>query len=1506
MEWEHQEGGGGVARCFAVRVSGPALREAGPADLDDTDRSLIWRVVALQGEEALDELFEYRLRLKRAREFDPQGLWDGRSMTGRQLTVHIELPDGARQARLGPRVWGWGLGWRPLCGLVTRVEHVGWDERDDEFELWLHPWLFLATTRTRRRVFQDMDACEILRGVLEGYPYPVEWRLQQRYPRRDYRVQYDETDLDFVQRMAQEWGIHYHFEHEVGRCVLVLGDSHGAFGPGGSALYEELACRDARQAEAGGEAGGEAADEAFAAAHAGDPASNPECIEQLSWSEQLVAGTWEGSDYDYQQPWARIEAQASDPLPCAQATRGGRRWRGQAGLDVAQPRAGHEAPRPGEPDAWAQAQDLAQLRLQAQRQLFERASGHGALRGVQAGQRLRTHGHWLPCCNERYIVLRTRLRLDMPAGWQPHPWEWAEAWVAPHWVVRAEFTLQPTRNRVRPLQYQPKPEAAGLQVAVVMARTPIPGREPGEPCIDPLGRIRVRFAWDEEGPHDERASCWVRVAAGVAGQYAGEAWWPRAGQEVLVAFVDGDRDAPVCVGSLHGAANPPPWELPANSALSGVRTREWGALGGNAEVGRSNQLVLDDTPGQLQAHVGSEQARSQLSLGVLNELCGRQGRGHVRVGRPRGEGFELRSDAQGVLRAGRGLLLSTHARPGGAGALLDLHEPLRLLRAAQAAWVHSLEQRWDIDLADPRWHLDEQQLRERLRRHVREVEQWDERARRQLEAMRRQEGAPAQAGDAQRGEHAEEHAEECAGDAQLLLGAAGPLLADSGGDMHVAAGEALALQAAGDVQLESSGSLLLGARRGLRALARRAGMFLVARAGLVQLQAPRGRIHLHGQQLSVVSSEDWIEIGARERLELEFGATRLSLSREGIRIDTPGDFVVQAPQHGFKGPTTLRRMLVLAAASVAEQAADPPAEPVVSETPRRIVPIVFLPGIMGSNLRLSRQHTGKLERSDNRAWRPDDLGLGTVLGLGAFGSFIKKATARERQLNFDPEHTELDRYPGTEDPQHFDAQAFDDQRHDNVCGLTEVDPLLLRLPLLHRRAPFELAWPAPQRELSGARKARLRGWSEVHWDSYGTLLGEIEERMNTMRFVAESVPPGPPGPPRADRSWLPFSSWRGSFSRAGLRDLGPVGVDPGRWGRARGAAARPLLESEVFRLGDTLYPVHAVGYNWLQPNAQSARGVAARIRELVRHYRELGAQQGAGCPHVLVMTHSMGGLVARALAHPDMGGMGPSELGGVCFGAMPTHGAGTTYKRMRAGMAGEGGLALVRRILGSTAREMVPVVANASGPLELFPAAAYGEDWLRVRWVDAQGREQLQVLDLQRAVHDPGCWWRVVHPDWVNPANQDPDRASFEAVGRRLREAAAFHRRLASLSAFANSHASYGNDPSQKTWGNVTWACVEPLPACADPDPGSWALVHDDAQGSIRVRSGDAEFELRLQAPADAGDGTVPAERSGAKAPVQGCLWEQKGYEHQGSYQAPEVLSATLYAMVRMDQKSRS
>ena len=573
------------------------------------------------------------------------------------------------------------------------------------------------------------------------------------------------------------------------------------------------------------------------------------------------------------------------------------------------------------------------------------------------------------------------------------------------------------------------------------------------------------------------------------------------------------------------------------------------------------------------------------------------------------------------------------------------------------------------------------------------------------------------------------------------------------------------------------------------------------------------------------------------------------------------------------------------------------------------MPVVFLPGIMGSHLRISRQRQRQLERSDNRGWRPDDLGLSTLLGLGAFGAFIKKATARQRQLNFDPEATELDRYDGTEDPERFEARACDDARHDNVARNLEVEPVLVRWPAGEHRARFELLWTQAQRPLSGARKARHRGWSEVHQLCYGKLLGLLEEWLNTLRRrPCDSDGSGDPATRRVHNLWLPFRNWDGTMSLADHDDLGPVGVDPRAWGAVRQGQPHPLQPDDVLQLADTAYPVHAMGYNWLRPNADSARATARRLRELIAHYAELGHEQGASCEYVLLITHSMGGLVARALAHPDMGALG-GQLGGVMFNAMPTHGAAATYKRLRAGMSGEGGrfdALLVNPILGSTAREMAAVLANASGPLELFPAGDYGDDWLRVQWRDAQGREHEKVLDVQRAITDPECWWRVVNPQWVNPAGQPSQAASFGACKTRLADAWQFHSDLRAVGPLPNCHATYAADPDRKSWGVVIWRVTQAVPAGADPDPTTWKPVADDARGTIRVASHDVEFELQIVPPQEPGDGTVPAQRSGARASVQGVRWEQRGYEHQASCKDRHALSVALYALVRMDQARHS
>src|SRR5690606_2471476 len=142
--------------------------------------------------------------------------------------------------------------------------------------------------------------------------------------------------------------------------------------------------------------------------------------------------------------------------------------------------------------------------------------------------------------------------------------------------------------------------------------------------------------WDRVGTRDERSSAWVRVATPWGGSELGVAALPRVGSEVLVQWLGGSPDRPVVTGTVFNEARQPPWSLPAQHALTGMRSRELAPDGGNAAGGRSNHLILDDTHNGIQAQLKSDHAHSQLSLGHIARIEDNSGRKDAR-----GEGFEL-------------------------------------------------------------------------------------------------------------------------------------------------------------------------------------------------------------------------------------------------------------------------------------------------------------------------------------------------------------------------------------------------------------------------------------------------------------------------------------------------------------------------------------------------------------------------------------------------------------------------------------------------------------------------------------------------------------------------------------------------------------------------------------------------------------------------------------------------------------------------------------------------
>ena len=152
---------------------------------------------------------------------------------------------------------------------------------------------------------------------------------------------------------------------------------------------------------------------------------------------------------------------------------------------------------------------------------------------------------------------------------------------------KAKYELLDSHTQFRPSRIAHKPRMPGRQTALVVG----PAGE--EIWTDRYGRVMVQFDWDRQGERNEKASCWLRVSQAWAGGKWGAQYLPRVGQEVIVAFIDGDPDRPIVTGQLYNKDEMPPFDLPAHQTQSGVKSRS--SKGGTAS--NFNEIRMEDRKG---------------------------------------------------------------------------------------------------------------------------------------------------------------------------------------------------------------------------------------------------------------------------------------------------------------------------------------------------------------------------------------------------------------------------------------------------------------------------------------------------------------------------------------------------------------------------------------------------------------------------------------------------------------------------------------------------------------------------------------------------------------------------------------------------------------------------------------------------------------------------------------------------------------------------------------------
>ncbi|MEM5429906.1 type VI secretion system tip protein VgrG [Cupriavidus oxalaticus] len=388
------------------------------------------------------------------------------------------------------------------------------------------------------------------------------------------------------------------------------------------------------------------------------------------------------------------------------------------------------------------------------------------------------------------------------------------------------------------------------------------GPEGEQVWVDEFGRIKIQLHWDRTGRRNANSSCWVRVSQVWQGDQFGASHLPRIGQEVIVDFTHGDPDCPIVTGRLPNRANL--WVLPGQHALSGFRSKE---LFGE----RHNTFIQDDTQGEIQTQLGSDHQASMLSLGYITRIPDADGRRDKR-----GEGFELRTDGWGALRAGSGLLVSTEARPDARGHHKDLPETAQRLASGQAL---------------------QQELGEAA------------------DYQRAQDGQQAGVADALKAQHdtlkgSREQGEFAA--PHLALASPAGIAATAAEDIHLRSERHTALTTGQHLSIATGKSWLASAREMIVLFARKAGMRFFAAKGKIEIQAQSDDIEVIAQKvLRLISAQERIEITARKEVLINGGGSYVRINAEGIEHGTLGTWKAHANSHAMPGPKSIGQAMPL-------------------------------------------------------------------------------------------------------------------------------------------------------------------------------------------------------------------------------------------------------------------------------------------------------------------------------------------------------------------------------------------------------------------------------------------------------------------------------------------------------------------------------------------------------------------------------------------------------------------
>lgn len=403
---------------------------------------------------------------------------------------------------------------RYVHGMINQFDHVAQIKSDTHYQVELVPQLCLLNYRRHNRIFQQLSVEDIIKKVMKTAGLADDYYqigLSGSYQPRDYCVQYGETDLHFIQRLMEEEGIFYFFEHTHTAHTLRIADH--------SSVHTNIVNPEIPYNEAS------------------NLLADKNYVYALRHSQSLQSGSVRLNDYNYEKPALDLQIDV------------------EADSDAHLNRYDY----PGVFDTPKRGKTLAKVMLEAHQAQKRIITGRSNCRQLLPGYRFTVSLHPRGDFNQTYLITAVE-----QSATQYQALEQANNSLKSTYESR--FTCIPKDTVYRPPRRTPKPRIDGVQTAIVV------GAQGKEIDTDEYGRVTVQFHWDLDGKHDENSSCSIRVSQATAGDGWGAQFIPRIGQEVVVEFINGDPDRPLITGCVYHGTNTPPYRLPANKTQSGLKT----------------------------------------------------------------------------------------------------------------------------------------------------------------------------------------------------------------------------------------------------------------------------------------------------------------------------------------------------------------------------------------------------------------------------------------------------------------------------------------------------------------------------------------------------------------------------------------------------------------------------------------------------------------------------------------------------------------------------------------------------------------------------------------------------------------------------------------------------------------------------------------------------------------------------------------------------------------------